>query len=133
MPMPPQAPGPTLDPVERDRFAALASEWWDPRGKFRPLHQIGPARLTFLRDELVRHFGKPAGGLRPLQGLRLLDVGCGGGLISEPLARLAATVTGLDPASESIEAARQQACAQGLAIDYRAGRLDDLTEDDHLI
>jgi 2-polyprenyl-6-hydroxyphenyl methylase / 3-demethylubiquinone-9 3-methyltransferase len=127
MPMPPHAPGPTLDPVERDRFAALASEWWDPGGKFRPLHQIGPARLTFLRDELVGHFGKPVGGLRPLQGLRLLDVGCGGGLISEPLARLAATVTGLDPALENIEAARRHASAQGLAIAYRTGRVEDLT------
>src|SRR5262245_22131348 len=126
MPMPPEAPGPTLDPIERDRFAALAAEWWDPRGKFRPLHQIGPARLTFLRDELVDHFGAPAGGLRPLKGLRLLDVGCGGGLIAEPLARLAATVTGLDPAPENIEAARQHASAQGLPIDYRAGRVEDL-------
>jgi 2-polyprenyl-6-hydroxyphenyl methylase / 3-demethylubiquinone-9 3-methyltransferase len=126
MPMPPHAPDPTLDPVERDRFAALASEWWDPEGKFRPLHQIGPARLTFLRDELVGHFGKPVGDLRSLQGLRLLDVGCGGGLISEPLARLAATVTGLDPALENIEAARQHASAQGLAIAYRAGRVEDL-------
>jgi len=119
-------PGSTLDQVERDRFAALASEWWDAGGKFRPLHQIGPARLSFLRDELVAHFAKPAGGLRPLQGLRLLDVGCGGGLISEPLARLAAAVTGLDPALENIEAARQHAAAQGLAIDYRAGRVRDL-------
>jgi 2-polyprenyl-6-hydroxyphenyl methylase/3-demethylubiquinone-9 3-methyltransferase len=126
MPMPPHVPGSTLDPVERDRFAALASEWWDTGGKFRPLHQIGPARLSFLRDQLVAHFTKPAGGLRPLQGLRLLDVGCGGGLISEPLARLAAAVTGLDPALENIEAARQHAAAQGLAIDYRAGRVEDL-------
>jgi 2-polyprenyl-6-hydroxyphenyl methylase/3-demethylubiquinone-9 3-methyltransferase len=124
--MPPHVPGSTLDPVERDRFAALASEWWDTGGKFRPLHQIGPARLSFLRDQLVAHFAKPAGGLRPLQGLRLLDVGCGGGLISEPLARLAAAVTGLDPALENIEAARQHAAAQGLAIDYRAGRVEDL-------
>ena len=123
----PSAPA-TLDPAERDRFAALASEWWDPRGKFRPLHQIGPARLTFLRDELVRHFGKPSASLRPLAGLRLLDVGCGGGLISEPLARLAAAVTGLDPASENIEAARRHAAAQGLAIDYQAGRVEDLAQ-----
>jgi len=126
MPMPAHVPGSTLDPVERDRFAALASEWWDTGGKFRPLHQIGPARLSFLRDELVAHFAKPAGGLRPLQGLRLLDVGCGGGLISEPLARLAAAVTGLDPALENIEVARQHAAAQGLAIDYRAGHVEDL-------
>jgi 2-polyprenyl-6-hydroxyphenyl methylase / 3-demethylubiquinone-9 3-methyltransferase len=128
MPTRSQPPADTLDPVERDRFAALASEWWDPGGKFRPLHQIGPARLTFLRDELVRHFHRPVGSLRPLEGLRLLDVGCGGGLIAEPLARLAAVVTGLDPGKENIEAARQHASAQGLAIDYRAGRVEDLAE-----
>src|ERR1700733_14361458 len=87
-----QHPSATLAPAELDRFQAIASQWWDPRGKFRPLHQIGPARLTFLRDEMLRHFGRPSGGLRPLAGLRLLDIGCGGGLISEPLARLGASV-----------------------------------------
>src|SRR5262245_25195319 len=126
MPMSSEPPADTIDLAERDRFAALASEWWDPLGKFRPLHQIGPARLTFLRDELVRHFRRPAGGLRPLDGLRLLDVGCGGGLIAEPLARLGATVTGLDPGQENIEAARQHAVGQGLAIDYVSGRVEDL-------
>jgi len=126
MPMSSEPPADTIDLAERDRFAALASEWWDPLGKFRPLHQIGPARLTFLRDELVRHFRRSAGGLRPLDGLRLLDVGCGGGLIAEPLARLGATVTGLDPGQENIEAARQHAVGQGLAIDYVSGRVEDL-------
>jgi 2-polyprenyl-6-hydroxyphenyl methylase/3-demethylubiquinone-9 3-methyltransferase len=116
----------TLDREEVDRFARLASEWWDAGGKFRALHKIGPARLTFLRDEMVRHFGLAAGGLRPLAGLRVLDVGCGGGLISEPLARLGARVTGLDPAPETIEAARRHAAGQGLDIDYRAGRVEDL-------
>jgi 2-polyprenyl-6-hydroxyphenyl methylase / 3-demethylubiquinone-9 3-methyltransferase len=118
----------TLDPAERDRFAALASEWWDPLGKFGPLHRIGPARLAFLRDELVRHFDKRPAGLRALEGLRLLDVGCGGGLISEPLARLAASVTGLDPAAENIEVARRHAEGQELAIDYRVGQVEDLAE-----
>src|SRR6185503_2627456 len=80
----------TLDREEVDRFARLASEWWDPTAKFRALHRIGPARLTFLRDQMVRHFGLAGGGLRPLVGLRVLDVGCGGGLICEPLARLGA-------------------------------------------
>jgi 2-polyprenyl-6-hydroxyphenyl methylase / 3-demethylubiquinone-9 3-methyltransferase len=126
MPTRAQPPADTIDLAERDRFAALASEWWDPGGKFRPLHQIGPARLTFLRDELVRHFRKQGGGLRPLEGLRLLDVGCGGGLVAEPLARLGALVTGLDPAQENIEAARQHASGQGLAIDYHSGRIEDL-------
>jgi 2-polyprenyl-6-hydroxyphenyl methylase/3-demethylubiquinone-9 3-methyltransferase len=116
----------TLDPDEVDRFARLASEWWDPKGKFRALHRIGPARLTFLRDEMVRHFALAGTGLRSLEGLRVLDVGCGGGLISEPLARLGARVTGLDPAPETIEAARRHAAGQGLDIDYRAGRVEEL-------
>ena len=117
----------TLDAEEVDRFARLASEWWDPHGKFRPLHKIGPARLTFLRDEMVRHFSLPGAGLRPLSGLRILDVGCGGGLISEPLARMGARVTGLDPGVETIEAARRHAAGQSLDIDYRVGRVEDLT------
>lgn len=116
----------TLDPAEIDRFAQHASEWWDPRGKFRALHRIGPARLAFLRDEMLRHFARPATGMRPLAGLRLLDVGCGGGLTAEPLARLGAQVTGLDPAVENIEAARRHAAGGTLAIDYRAGRVEDL-------
>jgi 2-polyprenyl-6-hydroxyphenyl methylase / 3-demethylubiquinone-9 3-methyltransferase len=116
----------TLDAEEIDRFARLASEWWDPRGKFRALHRIGPARLGFLRDEMLRHFARGQAGMRPLEGLRVLDVGCGGGLISEPLARLGAHVTGLDPAVENIEAARRHAGGQGLAIEYRAGRVEEL-------
>jgi 2-polyprenyl-6-hydroxyphenyl methylase/3-demethylubiquinone-9 3-methyltransferase len=116
----------TLDPAERDRFARLASEWWDPNGKFRALHRIGPARLAFLRDELVRHFALAPSGLRPLEGLTILDVGCGGGLIAEPLTRLGANVTGLDPAPENIEAARRHANGQGLDIQYRAGRIEEL-------
>jgi 2-polyprenyl-6-hydroxyphenyl methylase/3-demethylubiquinone-9 3-methyltransferase len=119
----------TLDTEEIDRFARLSSEWWDARGKFRALHRIGPARLSFLRDEMVRHFGvgrAGGGGLRPLQGLRVLDVGCGGGLIAEPLARMGARVTGLDPAAENIEAARRHAAGQGLDIHYRAGRVEEL-------
>lgn len=122
----PAGPAATLDPGEIDRFARLSADWWDPRGKFRALHRIGPARLAFLRDETVRHFGLAGGGLRPLEGLRILDVGCGGGLISEPLARLGARVTGLDPAPETIEAARRHAAGQGLDIAYRAGRVEDL-------
>jgi 2-polyprenyl-6-hydroxyphenyl methylase / 3-demethylubiquinone-9 3-methyltransferase len=116
----------TLDRGEVDRFAELASQWWDPRGKFRTLHQIGPARMTFLRDALVGHFGPGGGVLRALEGLRVLDVGCGGGLVCEPLARLGARVTGLDPAQETIEAARRHAAGQGLAIDYRAGRVEEI-------
>ena len=119
----------TLDAGEVERFARLASEWWDANGKFRALHRIGPARLAFLRDEMVRHFTLTGGGLRPLAGLRVLDVGCGGGLIAEPLARLGARVTGLDPALETIEAARRHAAGEGLQIDYRAGRVEELAAD----
>jgi 2-polyprenyl-6-hydroxyphenyl methylase/3-demethylubiquinone-9 3-methyltransferase len=116
----------TLDQDEVDRFARLASEWWDPAGKFRTLHQIGPARLGYIRDELVRHFQLPAGGMKPLAGLTLLDIGCGGGLICEPLARLGGRVTGLDPGNENIEAARQHAAGQGLTIEYINATVEDL-------
>ena len=118
---------PTLDLREVERFERLAGAWWDPNGKFRPLHQQGPARLRFIRDALMRHFRRPPeGGLKPLQGLSVLDVGCGGGLVAEPLARLGARVTGIDPTPEAIATARGHAEAQGLAIDYRAARIEDL-------
>ena len=116
----------TLDPAEVERFAEIASEWWDPNGKFRPLHTIGPARLSFILERLTQHFHLPPKGLRRLEGRSVLDIGCGGGLICEPLARLGATVTGLDPAPENIEAARRHAQGQDLAITYRAGRVEDL-------
>ena len=122
----PGSPAGTLDAEEIDRFARLASEWWDADGKFRMLHRIKPARLGFLRDAMVGHFALSGTGLRPLAGLRVLDVGCGGGLIAEPLARLGARVTGLDPVPEAIEAARRHAAGQGLDIDYRAGRVEEL-------
>lgn len=114
-----------VDDAEVARFRAIAAEWWDPSGKFRPLHQIGPVRLEFIRDELIRHFAlKP--GLKPFTGLRLLDIGCGGGLISEPLTRLGGSVTGIDPGAENVAIARAHAEPQGLAIDYRAVTAEDL-------
>jgi 2-polyprenyl-6-hydroxyphenyl methylase / 3-demethylubiquinone-9 3-methyltransferase len=116
----------TLDPAEVERFRRMADEWWDAKGKFRPLHKLGPARLTFIRDEIVRHFGKESGGLKPLAGLRVLDIGCGGGLVSEPVARMGAKVTGLDPGEENILAARAHSEPQGLDIDYRVGLVEDL-------
>ncbi len=122
----PAAPARNLDPAEVERFRRMASEWWDAKGKFRPLHQLGPARLTFVRDELVRHFGLTAGGMRPLAGLTILDVGCGGGLVSEPLTRMGARVTGIDPGRENVEAARAHAGPQGLEIDYRVTTVEDL-------
>jgi 2-polyprenyl-6-hydroxyphenyl methylase / 3-demethylubiquinone-9 3-methyltransferase len=116
----------TLDPAELDRFARFASEWWDANGKFRTLHLIGPARLTFLRDAMVEHFARVKADPRPLEGLTVLDVGCGGGLVCEPLARLGASVTGIDPAADNIEAARRHAAGQGLGIDYQCKRIEDL-------
>ena len=116
----------TLDPAEVERFAQIASEWWDPNGKFRPLHKIGPARLAFILEHVTQHFHLPPQGLKRLEGHTVLDIGCGGGLITEPLARLGAQVTGVDPAVENIEAARRHAEMQDLAIAYRAGRVEDL-------
>jgi 2-polyprenyl-6-hydroxyphenyl methylase/3-demethylubiquinone-9 3-methyltransferase len=125
--------GATLDPAEVDRFTRAASEWWDANGKFRTLHLIGPARMTFLRDALVGHFGRAdRGAVRPLEGLTVLDIGCGGGLVCEPLARLGASVTGIDPAADNIEAARRHALGQGLAIDYRSARVEELAGEGRL-
>lgn len=115
-----------VDNAEVERFGALAQEWWDPRGKFRPLHQINPVRIRFLRDELLAHTERDGRSVRPFAGLRLLDIGCGGGLIAEPLARLGASVTGIDPSPETIETARHHARGQGLAIDYVVGTSGDL-------
>ena len=131
MPERPDATAATLDPAEVERFARLASEWWDADGKFRTLHRIGPARLAFLRDQITKRFAdRPGradgGGLRPLEGLTILDVGCGGGLVCEPLARLGGLVTGIDPAAANIEAARRHAAGQDLAIEYRSARIEDL-------
>ncbi|MEO1207130.1 MAG: bifunctional 2-polyprenyl-6-hydroxyphenol methylase/3-demethylubiquinol 3-O-methyltransferase UbiG [Pseudomonadota bacterium] len=117
-----------LDQDEVRRFADQAAEWWDPDGSFRPLHKIGPARITFIRDRLLQHFGMPSGGMRPLKGLSILDVGCGGGLICEPLCRLGATVTGIDPGQETVSAARSHAAQQGLDIEYCATTIEDLAE-----
>ncbi len=118
--------GSNLDPAEVERFRRMASEWWDPNGKFKPLHKLGPARLTFVRDELVRHFDYGPKAIRPLEGLTLLDVGCGGGLVSEPLARMGGKVTGIDPGRENIESARAHAEPQGLDITYRVAMIEDL-------
>jgi 2-polyprenyl-6-hydroxyphenyl methylase/3-demethylubiquinone-9 3-methyltransferase len=115
-----------VDPAEVERFARIASEWWDPRGEFGPLHRLSPARMTYLRDRLAAHFGRPLPAAKPLSGLRILDIGCGGGLVAEPLSRLGALVTGIDPASDNIEAARTHAGISGLEIDYRAVTAEDI-------
>jgi 2-polyprenyl-6-hydroxyphenyl methylase/3-demethylubiquinone-9 3-methyltransferase len=104
----------------------MAAEWWDPNGKFRPLHRLGPVRLAYIRDKLSRHFGRDTRSLRPFEGLRVLDIGCGGGLIAEPLARLGAEVTAVDASDENIAVARAHAVESGLAIDYRASTAEEL-------
>jgi 2-polyprenyl-6-hydroxyphenyl methylase / 3-demethylubiquinone-9 3-methyltransferase len=120
------APAASIDPAEIARFSAMADEWWDPMGKFRPLHALNPPRLQFLRDRLAGHFGRDALGPAPLAGLRLLDIGCGGGLVSEPMARLGATVVGVDASERNIAIASHHAGQSGLAIDYRCSSAEDL-------
>ncbi|MGB0695311.1 MAG: bifunctional 2-polyprenyl-6-hydroxyphenol methylase/3-demethylubiquinol 3-O-methyltransferase UbiG [Rhodospirillaceae bacterium] len=104
---------------ELAKFSALADKWWDPEGEFKPLHQFNPVRLTFLRDGFARHFGRDAMTHRPFEGLTLLDVGCGGGLLCEPLARMGFSVTGIDAAKKNIGTASVHAERNGLDITYR--------------
>ena len=113
-------PSATLDRDEVARFAKLAGEWWDEKGPFRPLHQINPTRLSYIRDRLCGHFGRDPKAPPSLTGLSVLDIGCGGGLVAEPLARLGATMTAIDPAQETIEAAKTHAAGAGLKIAYEA-------------
>jgi 2-polyprenyl-6-hydroxyphenyl methylase/3-demethylubiquinone-9 3-methyltransferase len=109
----------TAAPDEIARFQAMADTWWDAEGKFKPLHQINPPRLSFLKDHLAGHFNRDAASARPFDGLSLLDVGCGGGILSEPLCRLGFAVTGIDAGEKTVAIARLHAEAAGLAIDYR--------------
>ncbi len=118
----------TADTDEVARFAAIADEWWDPKGKFRPLHQLAPVRLAFIRDHVVSHLGLDSETTTPLNGLRILDVGCGGGLVSEPLARLGADVTAIDAAARNIEVAKLHAKGAGLKIDYRNTQPEELVQ-----
>lgn len=110
----------TIDAGEVARFSALAAEWWNPHGKFGVLHKFNPVRLGFIRDEAVKHFGRDANAVRPFEGLRLLDIGCGGGLLSEPMARLGFDVVGADASEKNIKTASVHAAEVGLLIDYRA-------------
>jgi len=120
--------GGTADADEVARFAAIAEEWWDPNGKFRPLHQLAPVRLGFIRDQVTARLNLDVAADSPFAGLRILDVGCGGGLVSEPLARLGAAVTAIDAAERNIEVAKLHAEQSGLNIDYRAMQPEDLAE-----
>jgi 2-polyprenyl-6-hydroxyphenyl methylase/3-demethylubiquinone-9 3-methyltransferase len=114
----------TRDPGEVAKFAALAAQWWDPKGPFGALHRLNPVRLSFIRDTATAHFG--CGAPRPLAGLEVLDIGCGGGLASAPLARLGARVTGIDAASETVGAAAAYAAQCGLDIDFRCTVAEEL-------
>jgi 2-polyprenyl-6-hydroxyphenyl methylase/3-demethylubiquinone-9 3-methyltransferase len=121
-----KATGETIDADEIARFAAHSAGWWDSEGSFRPLHRLNPARLGFIRTELLARFDRDPASLSPFAGLALADIGCGGGLIAEPMARLGFTVTGLDADDAAIAVARAHAEAGGLAIDYRVGGVEVL-------
>jgi 2-polyprenyl-6-hydroxyphenyl methylase/3-demethylubiquinone-9 3-methyltransferase len=121
--------GGSVDPDEIARFAAMAEEWWDPRGKFRPLHRLNPVRLKFIRDRVAAHFGRDPLAARPLDALRLVDVGSGGGLLAEPMARLGARVTGIDAAEPIVRMAGLHAAEGGLDIDYRFMTAEALAAD----
>jgi 2-polyprenyl-6-hydroxyphenyl methylase/3-demethylubiquinone-9 3-methyltransferase len=118
----------TVDPGEIGRFAAQAEDWWDPAGSLRMLHRLNPVRLDFIRRYLLGHFGRDASALQPFRGRNLLDIGCGGGLATEPMARLGFAVTGIDAGAEAIAAAQTHADALGLTIDYRIAAAEAVAE-----
>ncbi len=110
----------SIDAAEVAKFQAMAAEWWDPQGKFKPLHMLNPTRLEYVTAQIAAQFGRDRAAPRPFEGLRILDIGCGGGLMAEPMARLGATVTGADAAERNIAVAALHAEQQGLEIEYRA-------------
>lgn len=120
-------------PEEVERFGALAADWWDPNGASAMLHKLNPVRLGYIRDRVDQHWSLDEHGFKPLSGKRALDVGCGAGLLAEPLARLGATVTAVDAAPELIEAARAHAAGQKLDIDYRATTVEQVDEQFDLV
>ena len=120
------SPPPSVDAAEVARFAAQADRWWDAAGPFRALHQLNPVRLGYIRDRACTRFGRAPTAKAPLAGLRVADVGCGGGLLSEPMARLGAAVVGLDAAAENVAVAARHAQRGGLDIEYRAAAAEDL-------
>jgi 2-polyprenyl-6-hydroxyphenyl methylase/3-demethylubiquinone-9 3-methyltransferase len=120
----------TIDQAEVDRFSAMAAEWWDPSGKFRPLHKFNPVRIAYIRDKVAAKFGRDPKSHQPLKDLRVLDIGCGGGLLSEPIARMGATVIGADASEKNIGIARTHAEQSGVIVDYRAVTAEALAADD---
>jgi 2-polyprenyl-6-hydroxyphenyl methylase/3-demethylubiquinone-9 3-methyltransferase len=123
-----QAHQSTVDPAEIAKFEAMAAEWWDPNGKFKPLHMLNPCRLDYITRQIAGEFGRDLTSQSPFEGLRLLDIGCGGGLLSEPMARLGATVVGADAAEGNLPVARIHAAQSGLEIDYRHVTAEALAE-----
>jgi 2-polyprenyl-6-hydroxyphenyl methylase/3-demethylubiquinone-9 3-methyltransferase len=118
----------TIDPDEVRKFSAIADEWWDPFGKFKPLHKFNPVRLAYIRDGACAHFGRERRSKLPLEGLRLLDIGCGGGLVAEPMRRLGASVTAIDASENNIKTAMTHAAPLKLDIDYRATTVEALAD-----
>src|SRR5262245_9612461 len=110
----------SVDPTELERFSRHAADWWNPRGAMAPLHKFNPVRLAYIRDQVAARFERDPKKLDCLKGLRMLDVGCGGGILSEPLARLGAQMVGADPSEDNIAAAQAHASEAGAAVDYRA-------------
>jgi 2-polyprenyl-6-hydroxyphenyl methylase/3-demethylubiquinone-9 3-methyltransferase len=125
--MPPPSPiTSSIDPEDVARFSRIAAEWWDPNGKFAPLHRFNPVRLSFIRDQALAHFGRDHKARAPFTGLRLLDIGCGGGLLSEPMSRLGFSVTGVDASERNIGTASAHATENGVIIDYRCATAEAL-------
>ncbi|NRB18266.1 MAG: bifunctional 2-polyprenyl-6-hydroxyphenol methylase/3-demethylubiquinol 3-O-methyltransferase UbiG [Rhodobacteraceae bacterium] len=123
-----QAPQSTVDPAESAKFEAMAADWWDPNGKFKPLHMLNPCRLDYITQQIAGEFDRDLSKPNPFAGLRLLDIGCGGGLLSEPMTRLGATVVGADAAAGNLPVARIHAEQSGLDIDYRHTTAEALAE-----
>jgi 2-polyprenyl-6-hydroxyphenyl methylase/3-demethylubiquinone-9 3-methyltransferase len=121
-----QASQTTVDPAEVAKFEAMAAEWWDPKGKFKPLHMLNPCRLDYITSQIAAEFNRDLSADKPFSGLRLLDIGCGGGLLSEPMARLGAEVVGADAAGGNIPVAQLHAEQSGLTIDYRHTAAEDM-------
>ena len=119
----------TVDDAEIAKFEAMAAEWWDLEGKFKPLHMLNPCRLDYITTQIAGEYGRDLGQPKPFEGLRILDIGCGGGLLCEPMARLGATIVGVDPAARNIPVAEVHAKQSGLTIDYRVTTAEAMAGD----
>lgn len=120
----------SIDPAEIAKFSAMADAWWDPAGKFAPLHKFNPVRLAYIRETAAAHFGRDAKSLKPFEGLKLLDIGCGGGLLSEPMARLGFSVLGVDAAEKNVKTAAAHSAGQNLDLSYRCTTAEQLALED---